>query len=727
MIKNFLPERLFRQSIFLILATIVYAMSSCSMDDGDDAYMSELGASGSDYVVPETAGSIDIEVLTNLDYRLSFGQEVDWASFKSSEMSGDGAFTVDYKDNPGFKRMVPIYIESKNHSRSDTVYLKQKGAIEPTIAFKKSSTTVLGDGGRVEGEVDINIDFADVDVKITYANPNDGEWIDENFTIENGLFICNASPNLSETSLRNAKIELSFVNGWNEKMTSVLYLTQANALNQFGTKVPFTEVRGLAGGKVVDDIYIEGYVVSNFDSYNVAECPNTTTTAIDYSLNDKTAYIQSADGRYGFRVVTKTVDDNIFTRYSKVQLLLKGTDVVLDTDPNRYSITGVTSAMVMSSEAGTSSNIVVKEKYLRELTDDDIYTYVTLKDCEFPVRKGPLTPINEGYAIDFSANRISKYPLLVRDINGDSFFMMTNTKCPYRRDGSMLPYGSGKLSGVIVHETFTRFEYDDTSSEETYGNIGRYQIRHMSKEDIAFAEDISSSFSALLTEFRYYNLDNAVLAATNGTNGKMRWTNDMTVGPTSDYTYLGPIGKTNLGNKNGNGVIKDDGSKLSTNASTNSDGKGAVVAADNSAWSANCQWWNDAKNEGEGWILEFSTKGISTDQLSLQLSMMNWTIDGPRYWRIDWSEDVTNPQGWTLVEKFTSIDAAVWANTTLFQLPGYKNMNFKLPLDMLGKDKVYMRIVVDQNLCSDGQFYANRPITKASSVGMNYLAIRYNK
>ena len=63
---------------------------------------------------------------------------------------------------------------------------------------------------------------------------------------------------------------------------------------------------------------------------------------------------------------------------------------------------------------------------MRDLTDEDIYTYVTLKDCELPVRKGSLTPINEGYANAGGAHRCAKYATLMRDINGNSMFIYTN-------------------------------------------------------------------------------------------------------------------------------------------------------------------------------------------------------------------------------------------------------------------------------------------------------------
>ena len=83
----------------------------------------------------------------------------------------------------------------------------------------------------------------------------------------------------------------------------------------------------------------------------------------------------------------------------------------------------------MSSTEGTASDLPVKEKYMRDLTDEDIYTYVTLKDCELPVRKGSLTPINEGYANAGGAHRCAKYATLMRDINGNSMYIYTNTTC----------------------------------------------------------------------------------------------------------------------------------------------------------------------------------------------------------------------------------------------------------------------------------------------------------
>lgn len=82
-----------------------------------------------------------------------------------------------------------------------------------------------------------------------------------------------------------------------------------------------------------------------------------------------------------------------------MQILIQGASGYLVETPDRYELRNVTKAMVISRIAGSASDVPVKEKWMSQLTDDDIYTYVTLKDVEFPVRKGAITPINEGYAI----------------------------------------------------------------------------------------------------------------------------------------------------------------------------------------------------------------------------------------------------------------------------------------------------------------------------------------
>lgn len=706
--------------------------AACKKDNGDLVRFSELGAVAKEYIVQPAEGAVAVQVYASESFQVSLADST--ASWIHPEglgnMSKDSLFNVQYDANTGGPRMGKLVIFAAASQRRDTIVIKQKGSYDPTLQFVNANASVLGKTDhQLKAVLRTNIPFNHLKTEVVYADSADN-WIAGDFSLtQDTVFAFTTKANPYENKLRSAQVKLSFTDGWGVMHTGVLYVLQSNSMDLFGNKIDFTEARTWSGDKVGDDVFIEGYVISDKAGMNMGDVAQTTTTTINYAANNTTAYIQSVDGQYGFRIITATANDNVFTRYSKVQLLLKGAGMEMESNPNRYTITGVTSAMVMSQVAGTAANLPQKEKYMSELTDDDVYTYTTIKNCELPIRKGPLTPVNEGYTPLFNANRITKYPLLMRDEKGSSMFLLTNLNCPYRRDAAMLPYGSGKIAGVVVHETFTRFEYQDAANESDYGNIGRFQLRHVSKSDLQLASGFSNGFSELLVEYRYPNIVSGVAYPNNGTNGSLRSSAGVNIAATSDYSYLGLCGAAYLGNTNplGNGVLLASGTKQNTSASTNSDGKGAAAS---SALNCNCMWWNNTKNRGEAWVLQLSTQGIATSQLSLQLTAMNWASAGagtPRYWRVEWSETGDMDGAWNTIAHYTVPDAPNWSNTLLHQLPGYKNMNIPLPLSLLGKSTVYLRLIVDRNLVSTGNTYATAPVTASLGSAIGYLAVRYNK
>ncbi len=709
---------------------ILTGLHGCKKDVAEISRFSELGAETSEYTVAAEAGEVRVKVLSNEDFEVIVGEEDTWMSSAVRQLKGDTSFTLHYEENIGFARKGVVALYAKESARYDTIVVKQRGLRTPQLVFPVTNMNVLGDGGRVSGILEANVPMKEVDIQIVYPVGDPGNWVDDDFAYNEttGRFTFTVQPNTDMNNLRNAQIRLTYMDGWGQQLVSTLYLLQANAQNLFGTEITFTEARVWAGSRVTADLFIEGYIISDVGNKNVGETPQTTPTAINYAQNDRTVYIQSLDGQYGFRIETATVADNVFKRYGKVQLLLKGTTVDVASNPTFYTIRGVTSAMVMSQVQGTASDLVKKEKYMSELTDDDIYTFVTLKDCELPIRKGPFTPVNEGYTTLFNANRLAKYPLLMRDIRGNSMFLLTNMQTPYRREGAILPQGSGKVSGVIVHEKFTHFEYEDDPNPDNYGNIGRYQIRHLTKADIALADNVSSGFSTLLTEYQYPNITSGVAFPTNGSNGRLYASNSVNVTGSDDYSYLGPVGANSLGNNNqwGNGVLVN-GTKQNTSTGTNADGKGAAKLA---SIAANRAWWNYDKSRGEAWIIEVSTTGITTSQLSLQFTALNWASAGvgtPRYWAVEWSEHGNMDGTWTPIAKYTVPDAPNWSNTLLHQSPAFKNINIPLPLSMLGKSNLYIRLIVDKNLASNGNTYATTELAATANTALGYVAIRYNK
>ena len=345
----------------------------------------------------------------------------------------------------------------------------------------------------------------------------------------------------------------------------------------------------------------------------------------------------------------------------------------------------------ISKEEGNATNLVKKERTIAELTDNDVYTFVTLKNCEFPIRKGPFTPFNEGYCPSYNVQRVDRYPLLVHDNQGQSIFLMTNTDCPYRRDGNVLPQGSGTVAGIIIHEDYTRFENG--------GDIGLYQMRHLSREDIKIDPSKSNSFSTIIAEWNAFKLSGTKVLPSEG-SGEL-WHTAVTPTAATDYGYLGPI----------------DGA---------SDGKGIISASKNLAFQAKT-WWNTSTGKANSWMIKFSTSGITATHVSLQLATLNYSIGAPRYWNVEWSEHGNENGEWTKIDEYTIPDVVQWGTTLYEQLNAWKNTNVELPLDLLGKSTVYLRLIPSANKAGTTTTYDTAVINNNSTSGIMYVSIRYNK
>ena len=793
-------------------ASVVFLTAlSCSLDETADVKLVELGTPLEDNVciVEAEGGEYELEIYSNGSYHIEMLDQSSWLTLSAMKGNGDGTLTLTSTGNDEFKRMTSFALCSDVDERRDTVYVKQKGKIEANLSMGNTSMVVPGAGGESKASLSTNIPFEYFKVNVDYNDPENVGWLDPEKVSMAGdgqdrtLSIW-TDPNPDDVSVRTASLNLSFVDGWGDKVALELIVMQKNSNEGLGVLKSFAEIRSTYpnGGEVTEDYILEGIVVSNTEGGNAGENEQISASAIDYTVSQRTVYVQSLDGKYGFSLLTETEEDNIFKQFNKVQVLLKGTEIYLFDNPAKYyQIKGVKKSMVASNVKAAESEIVVKQKHFNELTDDDIFTYVTLKDVEFPVRKGSICPINEGYSIAGKSDRIAKFPLLVRDINGDSFYMYTNTVCTYRNDGTRVPQGSGNISGVIVHERFSRFEWKngmdllDMETDPELGNIGRYQIRHQTKSDIydQMQMDFKDSFSELLVEYRYWNpdIENGVQRPTYGDNGWFTHTyqKKYTGTEAKEYTeevykqhmsaevcfsYLGPIGLAgtmfgaNTGNVNGLGIVLDsDKDRYNPEMSEwvgEFNGTRQWLAPETSmadaeipmrvanagsgagkGWcSSDCycafrslKWWDFDQDRGYAWMLNFSTKGISS-KLSMQISVLNSSqrFHSPRYWKAEWSEvdsmDPSKDAQWHPIGEYTVPDISQWTGTLFSSVVGYKAINMDLPAELLGKDNVYIRLMPVNDLCSSGGDYTDTFITDdedgdkhASSI--DYIAIRYNK
>lgn len=236
---------------------------------------------------------------------------------------------------------------------------------------------------------------------------------------------------------------------------------------------------------VLKDIpLIEAVVVSDCKSLNNALNTNLSYKDVDLNVNGRTVYVQEPDGSKGLKLVFDSHLYNDLYRYDKVVLNLNGGYLAVNPATGSLTVSKLTPLCVVSRAMGSAQDIPAKEKYISELTDDDIYTMVTLKEMEFAFKDGSIVNIKENYGQyvekyhkDYKKEinyRMDGAMAMMKDSQGSAIGMAINTLCDWRRDGDGVPQGSGAILGVIVDEDMRRYG----------NNTGRYKIRPLFREDI---------------------------------------------------------------------------------------------------------------------------------------------------------------------------------------------------------------------------------------------------
>ncbi|MBR3074434.1 MAG: hypothetical protein IKH11_01585 [Bacteroidales bacterium] len=731
--------------IFAISACALLLCLSCEKNGFDVFAPDELGMPEHEYYVDEKGGDIDIPFLANKQGEVSFIDQEDksWVQLGLTSFSADGDIPVHIQQNSGFQRRAEILLSTE--TRKDTVFVFQRGAVEEKFYVSAGSMLVYNGTGEVNTVVtDINVPLDRVTTEVRYSGEE--EWI-KDCKLTNNSLTFKTTDNTDKNYTRRALIVLSYKDGWEAERTATVIVIQARADNKVGTVFTFEELRKIAtisGYTLPEDALVEGYIVSTTEGGNAGDAQvddyKQGTGVIDYTLTDRTSYLVSPDGQYGIRLIATSAADNDFVRYSLVSLGLGGAVVKKsESAPLSYTIEGVQSGNILASSDGTLT-MPRKEKSIEELTDNDINTLVTIKDCEIAMRKGPFTPVNEGYTSLCGYNRLAKYPILIRDIKGGSMYMFTNMTCSYRRNGETLPYGSGDITGIVVHESYKSFEKD--------GNIGRYQLRHLVREEIDLKPDFKDNFSGIITEFRYAKfpgefdktrLPEAILA-TKG-NGELCHTYGSVSNFSPSYFYIGQCGSSKKGKyAEGAGIELDEGGIyepwIGKEKDQNTDGKGWFKDNLKLSWS-NKYWWDSSNSRGYCWLVNFSTAGISSDRVSMQFAMYNnsQSARSPRYWKAQYSLTTTDtsPESdgeWIDIGEFTVPDVAIWASQNDWQTLGTRVYDFPLPTEILGHESVSIRLMPRNNKAAAKEEGSYDTSTVANNSGyntMDYFAVRFNK
>lgn len=510
-----------------------------------------------------------------------------------------------------------------------------------------------------------------VEYSVEYASPvaEGEEWVIDPVVTSEGLQF-SLSMNTG-TSERSAVIDMSFTDGSGKTVSTAYAVVQA----PYPAEVSFEDVRAMAPGEIDLLGYVEGYVVSDPESANTVSSPQTAQFKFDRTENGRTVYLESVDGRYGFCLKFVSAEDNILERFSKVRLSIDGAVLQRKDDPECYTITGLTSANILETAAPDEFRIPVKARKISELTDEDIFTLVSVSGLEIMCKDGAYTNCTDGYSLKDDLNTIGTTsprwdvaPLMCYDNTGETIFMLTNAGASWRRFssgrdlefGTLVPQGSGTFRGIVVA--------DDVATVR-YGDLGRYQLRAMTEGEIALDEE---PFSRTIVEWNW---------------------NDRKVDlvPETGEGEIDIYDAKMAGSPDFNNVV------CSGKGGSSSEQKGLVP---NGAVLLTRQWWDFGSDQGRYFDISFSTAGISGTSMVFGIvwghgQMNNTTLTGPSHWNLLYSTDggdSFSPVPDSGIIKKRSI--VWWSGTSQDSTPGYTEHLRKLPADCFGKERVILRLQV---------------------------------
>lgn len=524
-----------------------------------------------------------------------------------------------------------------------------------------------------------------------------------------------------------------------QKIVMMFVALVATTALSAATITPMRKVRDMAKEAktlvVENDILIEGYVVSKPGGAN-----NDHNLQIHYaSLRNfdlATVYVESLNADIGFRIrLSERNFASKFPRYARVVLSLKGTTLHY-AEPSSVTIQGVGEENIVKITQCTESDLPRKEKRIDELCDDDIFTYVTLKDCEIIFKDGAFSNVYERYVQISPINKRVKpnksmdgWATLICDKHGASIYSIVNTLCRWRRDGNGVPQGAGDMKGIVSYLTHPRYGGDV---------FGRYILRPMDKDDYAMDWETERANYRSIAEWNWG--DNRKAFATEF--GDMEQiTTERIVADKGRGNLRVMASSESVRGRDTNNTRVDAGKVEGTK------GFGGFVRYGALSIKTEAHNWWDWKNDcGKGVEVEFSTKGLSGERLLFGFTFAAGEISAkssyghPVYWNVEYS---TNGKTWMAVEgsKPKKLCTLPWHWSqnvhdvhydSVLAGAGYTEHVVMLPKSLFGKKKVYVRIVpVAKNRATLGYDYAEngalRPNSKEQTVvNFGSVVVRYN-
>lgn len=509
---------------------------------------------------------------------------------------------------------------------------------------------------------------------VTYEG-SQKDWISNVTTTTEALSFDVTDNETKEARTAVIKVELA-----SKGIAVELKVTQGIKTRQYS----FEELRAVlpsAGEQAFEGDFFEGVIVADAGQKNMETNPMTSATSYDDNESAITNYVQSLDGKYGMRLKFATAADNTLKKGDKVKISLAGATLVREDNPVRYTLRGVSANSVTVEE---NVQLTARQKTIAELTDEDVYTLVTLPDVEVPFCYGSWVNVRKEW---IDAKRINFDNRILRDVNGNEIRMIVNTDAEWYLTDAGVPKGSGPVSGVIVNTT-----------SEYYGSdiLGKYQIRPMKLSDIEIKDN---GFSETLVAWDYSTGFSRVssLEATTGT-GTFAASSMAQANTFLQFRHTSPYPK---GYPKGANIDKS-------------------------------VWWKDGAAK-DAVTFQFSTKDAAGKKMTLSFGALigNYKEEaasqGPVHWNVEYSLDGTN---YILIEKVMIRPMGAEKSTLLFLPASLDDQCVELPDAIAGQDNVTIRFIAADDATVD---FSKKDYSAKVVDGCNFrlvigpIAVKYNK
>lgn len=340
---------------------------------------------------------------------------------------------------------------------------------------------------------------------------------------------------------------------------------------------------------------------------------------INTRLALKCAYMEDPDGTAGIQLLfLGDAAARQLAPGATSRLDLKGCTLIKE--GNRYTIDGLkTSSILYAGEAGTAA-IPQKEKFISELTPDDIFTYVTLKDCEFVFKNGCFGNMDEVFVSknpegrNLGTNKGDGWEKLITDAHGDRIYMHVNANMTGRRSKGGVPAGRGTISGILV----------DTYNPR-YGDTHTYGIRPPCADDVCFEWDGQAGFN-ILAAWDWNKKSTGFIPSEYGRGFMTTDVPGCTAGRIHDW----------------------DNPRIDLPQDALPDSRGLWGRVDDGALQLTaraCDWWDWTEDKPHSLIIAVPGQSVTARQLFVAFTMSagsqnaRTSRDYPSYWNVSYSAD----------------------------------------------------------------------------------------